>query len=416
MGDDRRRLVFAGLALPVLAWVALAQVPASLAMDPPETVAPGIVLHRLTDASLLDPAAPAGPLAIVAVELDPARVGLSTALAHGCAPARETVAGIAAREEAVVALNAGFFLPRGEPAGVLKQAGRWIGVSSRARGVAAFPASRPGEPARVVLSRATVAATVHFRSRLRRRVVPIDHLSPQAHSEGLTFFGAPCSPAEDVLDATTLPPSGAVPAPAARETAASGAPVPPAMTWHLDRAGRVVAVSGPPEPGDVAIDAALPRLEYRGAAVPRELTGLRRGRRATVVPRVQPADAAVLAQAPDAVAGAGLLISKGIPVTDWTMERLSPAFATDRHPRSVIGVDAEGDIWLIAVDGRQSAHSVGMSFAELQRLGLALGLREALNLDGGGSTTLVVQGRIVNRPSDLTGPRPVSDAIVVRRR
>jgi exopolysaccharide biosynthesis protein len=57
-----------------------------------------------------------------------------------------------------------------------------------------------------------------------------------------------------------------------------------------------------------------------------------------------------------------------------------------------------------------------MTFAELQRMADRLQLRDALNLDGGGSTTMVVTGRVVNRPSDPTGPRPVSDAIVVSKR
>ena len=57
-----------------------------------------------------------------------------------------------------------------------------------------------------------------------------------------------------------------------------------------------------------------------------------------------------------------------------------------------------------------------MSFAELQGLARRLGLHSALNLDGGGSTTMVVRGVIVNSPSDQAGPRPVSDAIVVRGR
>ena len=88
-------------------------------------------------------------------------------------------------------------------------------------------------------------------------------------------------------------------------------------------------------------------------------------------------------------------------------------FSTDRHPRTVIGRDTEGGIWLITVDGRRPGVSVGMSFAELQRLARGLGLVDALNLDGGGSTTMVVKGDIVNQPTDLAGPRPVPDAIVV---
>jgi exopolysaccharide biosynthesis protein len=54
-----------------------------------------------------------------------------------------------------------------------------------------------------------------------------------------------------------------------------------------------------------------------------------------------------------------------------------------------------------------------MTFVELQALSRRLGLRSSLNLDGGGSTTMVVHGNIVNHPSDETGPRKVSDAILV---
>jgi len=90
--------------------------------------------------------------------------------------------------------------------------------------------------------------------------------------------------------------------------------------------------------------------------------------------------------------------------------------ATERHPRTMIGTSGDGRIWLIAVDGRDKALSLGMSFAELQNLVTRVGLVDALNLDGGGSTTMVVRGVVVNHPSDATGPRKVSDAIVVRAR
>ena len=68
------------------------------------------------------------------------------------------------------------------------------------------------------------------------------------------------------------------------------------------------------------------------------------------------------------------------------------------------------------IDGRQSAYAVGMNFRELQRLCDRLRLRDALNLDGGGSVTMVANNRIVNRPSDPTGPRAVSDVILVKVR
>ena len=119
------------------------------------------------------------------------------------------------------------------------------------------------------------------------------------------------------------------------------------------------------------------------------------------------------ARARNAVSGAGLLVLDGRDVNDWSEEGLSAGFDTTRHPRTMIGVDADEAIWLVTVDGRQPALSLGMTFTELQALSHRLGLRSALNLDGGGSTTMVVRGNIVNHPSDDTGPRKVSDAILV---
>ena len=62
---------------------------------------------------------------------------------------------------------------------------------------------------------------------------------------------------------------------------------------------------------------------------------------------------------------------------------------------------------------RQPDSSAGMTLVELQRLARRIGLTDALNLDGGGSTTMVVAGTIVNHPSDPTGPRTVSDVLLV---
>lgn len=54
-----------------------------------------------------------------------------------------------------------------------------------------------------------------------------------------------------------------------------------------------------------------------------------------------------------------------------------------------------------------------MSLVEFANLMLSIGVYEGLNLDGGGSTTMVVDGEVVNKPSDPTGERPVGNALVV---
>lgn len=82
-----------------------------------------------------------------------------------------------------------------------------------------------------------------------------------------------------------------------------------------------------------------------------------------------------------------------------------------RHPRTAVGVTREGRFLFVVLDGRQP-HSVGMTLAELADEMAAMGAVEALNLDGGGSSTLYAGGRVRNSPSDGR-ERTVSDAILV---
>jgi Phosphodiester glycosidase len=89
------------------------------------------------------------------------------------------------------------------------------------------------------------------------------------------------------------------------------------------------------------------------------------------------------------------------------------SFVAARHPRSLAGVRRGGTLLLVTIDGRRPGWSAGVTLPEAARVMRSLGAREALNLDGGGSTAMAVRGRTVNRPSDPAGERPVSDALVV---
>jgi hypothetical protein len=88
-------------------------------------------------------------------------------------------------------------------------------------------------------------------------------------------------------------------------------------------------------------------------------------------------------------------------------------FGERRNPRTLAGVTREGDLLLVAVDGRKPGYSVGASFEESADIMDALGSREAVNLDGGGSTGMTLGDRLVTRPSDPTGERPIGDAVVL---
>jgi hypothetical protein len=89
------------------------------------------------------------------------------------------------------------------------------------------------------------------------------------------------------------------------------------------------------------------------------------------------------------------------------------AFGLRRNPRTIAGVTRAGRLLLVAVDGRAPGYSAGLDFEEEAAVMRALGARDAVNLDGGGSTTMMVRDRMVTRPSDATGERPVGDAVML---
>ena len=144
---------------------------------------------------------------------------------------------------------------------------------------------------------------------------------------------------------------------------------------------------------------------------------LDKGRPVFVVP-----DSARLAernlQATDVMTAGPMLVRDGALV----QMRTDKTFVTNRHNRTAVGLRADGTILLVVVDGR-TRQSEGLSLLDFSRLLRYLGCRQALNLDGGGSTTMYVRGYknggLVNHPSDngrydSDGERTVSNCISVK--
>jgi len=93
------------------------------------------------------------------------------------------------------------------------------------------------------------------------------------------------------------------------------------------------------------------------------------------------------------------------------------SFNTYRHPRTAVGKRVDGTILFVVVDGR-AKESSGVSIFELRQIMRWLGCKDALNLDGGGSSTLTAGSMIVNRPCDNKkfdneGERKVANALIV---
>lgn len=142
----------------------------------------------------------------------------------------------------------------------------------------------------------------------------------------------------------------------------------------------------------------------------RKLAGLRVGTTLTLLLRVPE----VRAPIDLAIGGAPLLLHEGKPFIDWQEEKVLRSFVTDRHPRTAVGLTRDQRrLVIVTVDGRQPATSIGMSLYELALYLRQLGCWQAMNFDGGGSTTMVVRGEVVNRPSDRFGARSVANALLV---
>jgi hypothetical protein len=145
--------------------------------------------------------------------------------------------------------------------------------------------------------------------------------------------------------------------------------------------------------------------------------------------RIAPREALGPVSDGDLLQAGPLLVGDGRIVFDRATDRegfsaAAQQFDSDitdgRHPRAAIGM-SDRDLYLVTCDGRRSGVDAGLTLDELAVFMLALGCRDAMNLDGGGSTTHVHRGHLLNRPyseQDQPAPasRPIVSALVVEPR
>ena len=112
----------------------------------------------------------------------------------------------------------------------------------------------------------------------------------------------------------------------------------------------------------------------------------------------------------NAVGGGPVLVRSGGPVfraqEAFTSSQLAP-----RNPRTGVGQLADGRVLMVVTDGRRPGYSVGMTNFELAQTMVRLGAVTGSAFDGGGSSSLAFDGKLLNRPSDRGGERPVSNAL-----
>jgi hypothetical protein len=343
-----------------------------------------------------------GPVRINVLEVDPALV--HGVLSNNRVAGRERVSGMARRAGAAAGVNGTYFGPSGDPVGVLAMDGTLLSEPVDGRSALVLG---PGGAA-VGAIRFSGSVSINGVERLIDGVERTRGLIPACGGRGGDVPTARPNAVLTCTDASELvllspkygarpPREGGVEAvlrdgTVARVRAPGTGPVP--------RDGLLLTGTG--DAARFLRDVALPRSR---AEIQLTLTSA--GRQLELAQQTL-------------VVGAGpRLLRGGRVAVAARAEGFAPpqapafygTFVAARQPRTLAGVRADGKLLLVTVDGRRPGWSAGMTLPEAARLMRSLGAREAVNLDGGGSTTMTVRGEVVNRPSDPGGERPVSNGV-----
>ncbi len=325
-----------------------------------------------------------GPESIHILEVNPRLLRIAAVRALDDGVGRETVLSIAQRTGALAAVNAGFFRIGGrydgEPDGILKIRQHWYSDPSAPRGAIGWV--RGGEVARIG------RLTMKWQLLIRGRSYPIDAINrPRGAAEAILFDWA--------FHRSTL--------------------TDPGGTEFIIAQDKITAISKGGNSG-IPQDGFVYSLGPESQVSTADLK-IKAPAKITFTLHDETETGGVLKAAWQEmdyiVGGVPALFLKGHSLLERNEERMRAGFDTERHPRTAVGLRADGTWVFVVVDGRQPELSIGMDLRELSTLLLSLGCVDALNLDGGGSSTLFYQGKVVNSPSDTTKDRPVSDAFVI---
>jgi exopolysaccharide biosynthesis protein len=327
-----------------------------------------------------------GPWRINLLRVDPKQADIRVAHALDEGVGLETTSSIAARYGAVAAVNAGFFRTtgayRGESSGVLMIEGKLI--SEPLEGRSAFGLIKRASGAEIIFGHLRFSGSLETD---RGRRLPISGLNRPRDANELIVY-------TPEFHKTTLTTPDGVEA--------------------IVRRNRVIRVRNGGGSSAIPLDGVV--VSAIGTARDWVLANLRAGTRVRLESGIVPIESEMKDRWNSAsyiVGGGPQLVKESRVSITFDAEKIAPRFVSDRHPRTAIARLSDGRILLTTVDGRQPGVSNGMSLPEIAVLVLEFGATDAINLDGGGSTTMVVSGKLVNAPSDQTGERPVSDAILI---
>lgn len=116
-----------------------------------------------------------------------------------------------------------------------------------------------------------------------------------------------------------------------------------------------------------------------------------------------------------AFGGGPVLVQEGqIRISNNEERKFAGKAIADKHPRTAIGYKKDGTMVILAVQGRMKGLAEGATLPQMATILVELGCIEAMNLDGGGSSCLLINGKETIKPCDQTGQRPVPAVLVIK--
>ena len=323
--------------------------------------------------------------------VDPKRFEIKLAHAQDTALGRATLSDIAKKHRATAAINGGFFKIGakidGLPAGILKIQGQWYGLAYRDRAALGWSTHSP--------------ITLMDRVQTKTRVYLNHQLSP------VQLLNQPPHKTKAILYTDAYPGNVDV----------------TADTYGLSiQDQRLISIqsTGPMQNQKGIYRYLLPKNK-----VPKHPVEV--GHPATIGIEVMPhflkENHLAWQGVENILGGAPLLITRGRVIKDYSGEKVLSAFMKERYARTAVGIRKNGDWVLVVVEQSALSNSSGMTIPELASFMKAQDCEYALNLDGGSSSTLYMNHKILNHPDEDEAEdedsaawrsfRPIGDAILI---
>lgn len=310
---------------------------------------------------------PFGPVAAYILDADLSKYNLMPVLSNGAIAGLETVKDMAEHNQAIAAINGSYFASNGEIIGLLKLNNEIVSIPYITRTAVGITADNK-----------LIFDQIDYQGSIR---LPDGRI--------LAVNGVNCERAEDSV---TLYNSYYGTSTGTNEFGKE----------YVITAGKVSAISPqntPLHPGSIVLSA-------HGAAA-KAMATLKVGDSVSVEQSL----GAAFDQVPYAIGAGPMLVKDGHVFVTTTQEEFAADIAVGRAPRTALGLTKTGHLLFVVIDGRHFA-SKGLTLQELANFMQELGAVQAMNFDGGGSSELVINGIVMNKPSDGQ-ERRVGDALTI---